>query len=1323
MLELPAGTHTVRWVYLKDASGLAGSDRAWVDTVTAAPPLSSTSDRIGSGGEVYTVRTNFDGPWTVSVPEVDWLNVWPRSGNGPATITIAVTRNLTKATRTAAVQIGAYSHMIQQDGVDSITVAPEAKTVGAGGQTYDLLVGSTGPLWRVTGAPAWVTFVPAASPLGTAFRTPNAGAVPPIGTSTSDFNNLLRVTVAANPLATPRTATLTFSNGSLLTSHVITQLGTSTELFEAVDNSDLIILGGGDASWIFQNVAAHVQSGGDSAQSGPITHGQTSVMQTVVSGPSVLTYQRKVSSELNKDFLRVTLNGVEQEAVSGTAAFTLRTIHIPVGTHTVRWTYSKDAAGSVGDDKAWVDAITLRSSVDPLYTRVINSGGTYTITVNLPAGTPWTATESLPWASLSAASGTGPGVVTVTVQSNAPAAGFEQFDRSGFITITSNPTLPSAQPFIHLLSQDGLVQENPSLYISLDMPDSLPGRNSTWRYLDTGADPGATWKNNTFNDATWASGNGILGFGDLGAAAPFAPLGTSVNTTASRITTYFRRSFPVTDKNAFGSITMSILRDDGVVVYLNGKEILRDNMPAAPAVITNSTQALAAAGGNDESTYFNFPMNPNDLIVGTNVLAVELHQSGTASSDLGFDLGLSTTSQIVLEPQNPAFPNWFGQRVVTHDGDEAAQAPTLDPGGVSTFEMTIGSGVLSFWWKTQSEGLGDVAFLEEQRLDGLGIPFWERIRTYSGDSPWKQETVAFTNDGINWPLDTPRRIRFGYEKNLNDFAYGLDTAWIDEIRFERYKFSVTHENAATGSSATLSPLEQVHYLRVIANQEWTLTMPTLTSWIRVQDGVSLTGTGDALIPFIVTANNSGAARQANLSFLAGNVSQPPGTTLPITITQGTLLPLLPSVDNLTLGITTGGDKVWVGQNAVTNDTIDAGASIDLDDNQESWMEARILGPGTLRYFWRTDSEDNGGVEFNGDSLSFLLDGASVANISGNVPWAERIENLPAGVHTVRWRYKKNSALSVGADAAYVDQIRWTASPQTIADSGDNSSVNLATTTWFGQITDTHDGVDALASGDVDSNHSSSMTASVTGPGTFSFWWLVDSDPQSDFLRFKINGTVYKQISGLFNRWEQIFIVLPAGVHNLEWVYEKDAANTYGQDRGWVDEIFWSGAANVKLNPLMQTVPQAGQTYTVAVTATGAWSVTNIPAWATITPTSGSGNGTLNVTVSANGATVRTGNILVGGISHIITQSGSSPAVIPVGPTVVDNLDITRPTVGGPLLIKWNSDIFDSFRVQKSTNALDWEDIGGITATQLETSFNYYVVPGVPRLFIRLVKLP
>src|SRR5215211_6353257 len=158
---------------------------------------------------------------------------------------------------------------------------------------------------------------------------------------------------------------------------------------------------------------------------------------------------------------------------------------------------------------------------------------------------------------------------------------------------------------------------------------------ATWKYLDNGSDQGTAWRASSFNDTTWPSGPAQLGYGD-GDEATTVGFGPDANNKF--ITTYFRRTFTVTNAALFNGLTLRLMRDDGAVVYLNGVKVWRTNMPTGS--IGFLTPASVAIAGADESTFVQTTISPASLVTGTNVLAIELHQSGGTSTDISFDLQL-----------------------------------------------------------------------------------------------------------------------------------------------------------------------------------------------------------------------------------------------------------------------------------------------------------------------------------------------------------------------------------------------------------------------------------------------------------------------------------------------------------------------------------------------------------------------------------------------------------------------------------------------------------------------------------------------------------
>jgi hypothetical protein len=164
---------------------------------------------------------------------------------------------------------------------------------------------------------------------------------------------------------------------------------------------------------------------------------------------------------------------------------------------------------------------------------------------------------------------------------------------------------------------------------------TLVPAGAEWRYHDEGRDLGTLWRTAAFDDTLWKRGPAQLGYGDDDVVTE---IGFGPNANNKYITSYFRHEFFVEEAGRIINATLGVARDDGAVVYLNGREVFRSNMPSG--TITFRTLASGTVGSEDESTYFEAELAGTSFLEGRNVLAVEVHQAAVDSSDVSFNLRL-----------------------------------------------------------------------------------------------------------------------------------------------------------------------------------------------------------------------------------------------------------------------------------------------------------------------------------------------------------------------------------------------------------------------------------------------------------------------------------------------------------------------------------------------------------------------------------------------------------------------------------------------------------------------------------------------------------
>lgn len=241
----------------------------------------------------------------------------------------------------------------------------------------------------------------------------------------------------------------------------------------------------------------------------------------------------------------------------------------------------------------------------------------------------------------------------------------------------------------------------------------LTPAGAVWKYLDTGSNQGVAWRAPAFNDSAWASGAAELGYGD---SDETTVVGSGPDPNRRYITTYFRRQLTVANPASISALTLRLLRDDGAVVYLNGTEVVRSNMPAG--TISSTTTASTNVDGTGESQWFSSSVNPSLLVAGTNTLAVEIHQQWSGSSDISFNLALEASPR-----QGPPPPTNLHTTGVTDSSVSLAwdaPAGTIAGYRVSRGGVLVGSPTATSFTDTGLPG-GQPATYTVTAVDGLGV--------------------------------------------------------------------------------------------------------------------------------------------------------------------------------------------------------------------------------------------------------------------------------------------------------------------------------------------------------------------------------------------------------------------------------------------------------------------------------------------------------------------------------------------------------------------------------------------------------------------------
>jgi hypothetical protein len=268
-------------------------------------------------------------------------------------------------------------------------------------------------------------------------------------------------------------------------------------------------------------------------------------------------------------------------------------------------------------------------------------------------------------------------------------------------------------------------------------PLELVPLGADWSYYDDGDLPAADWFAPAFNDAAWDVGPAELGYGD-GDEATLTRSRYQGNNTV--LTQYFRHEFAVGDLSDYSSASLTLLRDDGAAVYLNGVEIGRTNLPNG--VLTADTLALSSS----EQTIA-IPIQIEDLVAGPNVLAVEVHQVGAGSSDVSFNASLvaQPPSQSLISDSTPGtYLLTAGDMAnCSFDGDEAVagQMAELFDTDAGIFlglgDLAYGSGTVTEFMNCYDPSIGqfkDVTWPNAGNHEHYTAPNAAGYRAYFGEA-------------------------------------------------------------------------------------------------------------------------------------------------------------------------------------------------------------------------------------------------------------------------------------------------------------------------------------------------------------------------------------------------------------------------------------------------------------------------------------------------------------------------------------------------------------------------------------------------------------
>ena len=287
---------------------------------------------------------------------------------------------------------------------------------------------------------------------------------------------------------------------------------------------------------------------------------------------------------------------------------------------------------------------------------------------------------------------------------------------------------------------------------TFELPGDVISSAASWKYRDDGAAPGSQWMLPQFDDSSWKTGTGVIGYGSGDEATVLSVPAIGQDKPMS---TMFRTTFDVADPAAFTDLQLAYSYDDGIAIYVNGQEVVRQNLSLA----ADHQKAATRAYGSTLGFVSYASLDPKLLKPGKNVIAAEVHQHSVWSADLRFSLTLSSNqvSHLAAEVENMTSPNQLAAVQMLAD---------LEAGAVAAIPSLL-KAILAKEENTGLEAQHALIRIAPERIKEFPVPPPKKFSSYD-----MRKQLANTLNSLSWRT----AVHPNQSKQDYDFAYSR-AAW------------------------------------------------------------------------------------------------------------------------------------------------------------------------------------------------------------------------------------------------------------------------------------------------------------------------------------------------------------------------------------------------------------------------------------------------------------------------------------------------------------------------------------------------------------------
>ena len=278
-------------------------------------------------------------------------------------------------------------------------------------------------------------------------------------------------------------------------------------------------------------------------------------------------------------------------------------------------------------------------------------------------------------------------------------------------------------------------------------------KSAQWKWLKgvkEASEPSDAWKARDFDHGAWPSGAAPFGYGRDGVQTALADMRNQY------MSVYLRHAFALDQANAEGMLRFAATYDDGFALWINGQELVRVGLP--PGELPHNGRASESDFAPREWSADVPAASIPSLALGKNIVAVHLFNTRPDSTDLFFDLSLTSSPSADADADN--LPDSWEQRIARAKPEDVVSGI----GDVRPSDDFDGDGLANRWeWAAGTDPVNPFSTIQlEVRRDPDGtvrlqwqakphrVYQLQRKRRLANGAPWetvKQFQPVFTPAG------------------------------------------------------------------------------------------------------------------------------------------------------------------------------------------------------------------------------------------------------------------------------------------------------------------------------------------------------------------------------------------------------------------------------------------------------------------------------------------------------------------------------------------------------------------------------------------------